>query len=197
MAHSAFDDLFTVGVLGIAGYLLYNWWTTSAASAAAASTVTSTGASATTSTGTTGAAPAPGAYVPPSVQQQMQTLANSNSIIQAQGGQADAYQWATLWAQAGQPSINDVNTIFFPSGLPTTPPPNASQQGLPLMSLATFLAGLKAGGVTVPGLSGLGQAPTLVAVPVMLSPTIRGKMKLPANTTPAQLQRMLATRRAG
>lgn len=196
-------DLFTVAVLGVGGYLIYNWWVTQAASAAAAAAVTSTtGATTTTATGTTaptGTTPAPGAYTPPTVQQQMQTLANSNSIIQAQGGQADAYQWATLWNEAGQSSTNiNINSIFFPNGLPAagTTVPNASQQNLPLMTLATFLAGLKSAGINVPGLSGLGQAgPTLISVPIMLTRGVRSNMQVPIGTTPAQLQTQLAMRR--
>ena len=49
----------------------------------------------------------------------MQAAAAANSIITAQGGQADAYQWATIWNQIGKTSISNVGFYFFPNGLPT------------------------------------------------------------------------------
>jgi hypothetical protein len=179
-----FGELITLGLLGVGGYLLYNWWTTSQVSAAAQTAATGT------------PAPTPPAYVytPPAASQQLQTAAAQNTIIQAQGGQADAYQWATEYNSiAGLPSISSVNinNTFFPNGLPATKTPNApgmSQQGLPLMSAQTFIQGLTAAGVT--GLSGFGQAPRMIPVPVMLTHT-RTRMNLPASTTPAELQARL------
>ena len=126
----------------------------------------------------------------------MQAAAAANSIVTAQGGQADAYQWATLWNSIGKPAINNVNTMFFPNGLPTNAAAvtqaggTPSQQGLPLMSLATFLAALQAH-----GLSGVGQDGKMITVPVILAGR-KTAMRLPAGTTPAALQAMLRTRNA-
>jgi hypothetical protein len=177
-------ELITLGLLGVGGYLLYNWWTTSQASAAAQ----------TAATGTPAPTPPVYQYSPPPASQQLQTAAASNSIVQAQGGQADAYQWATIYnGISGLPPISsvDINATFFKNGqLPVQTPnaPGMSQQGLPLLSAQLFIQGLTAAGIK--GLSGFGQAPRMIPVPVMLTHT-RTRMNLPASTTPAELQARL------
>lgn len=189
MAKDPLEDLFLLAAVAGGAYLLWNWWGAQQVAPAPA-------------TGGGGTAPGvpptpdnPGAYTPPTLTVQMQDSANSNSIIQAQGGQADAYQWATLWTGIGQPSIANVNGIFFPQGLPanaaavTAAGGTPSQGGLPLMSLATFMAALKSAGLWN-GLSGFGQAPTLVPVPVLIGKN-RTILNLPRGTTPAMLQAKL------
>ena len=182
-------DILTLGIVAGGAYLIWNWWVGTAAAATAANNPS------------TPAPTTPGSYTPPSLTQAMQAAANSNSIIQAQGGQADAYQWSTLWSGIGQTPISDVNTIFFPSGLPanaaavTAAGGVASQQGLPLMSLATFLTALSGHGINTTGLSGLGQA-RLIPVPVVLPGKTKTTIQLPAGTTPAMLQAQLRAYRA-
>jgi hypothetical protein len=190
MAQSDFlGELLTIGLVGVGGYLIYSAWSTSSTSAAAAPAVT----------GAPAAPPTPPAYTytPPTPLAQLQTAAQTNSIVMAQGGQADAYQWATIYdGIAGLPSIASVNIngTFFPSGLPSNQTalantPNYSQQGLPLMTAAVFLQGIQAAGVT--GLSGLGQAgPKYVSVPIMIAKQ-KFALTLPAGTTPAQFQAQL------
>jgi hypothetical protein len=180
-----FGDLISLGLLAVGGYLLYNWWTTSQASAAAQ----------TAATGTPAPPPPPAyQYTPPAASQQLQNAAASNDIVKAQGGQADAYQWATIYnGISGLPSISsvDINATFFPNGLPATQTPNApgmSQGGLPLMSAQLFIQGLTAAGIK--GLSGFGQAPRMIPVPVILTHTKR-TINIPAGTTPAELQARL------
>jgi hypothetical protein len=100
-----------------------------------------------------------------SIQSQMQASANSNSIIQAQGGLADAYQWATVWNGIGQPSINDVNTIFYPNGLNVmVGAAGMSQQGLPLISLSQFLSSVQGSGIST-GISGMGALRGIIDLP--------------------------------
>lgn len=178
---SFFGEVFNLAILGGIGYLAWNWWNASQASAAAASSTTSSGA----------ATPPPYVYTAPSVSQQLATAAGSNAF--AKNGQMDAYQWAALWAQIGQPAITNINTIFFPNGLPANQTalentPGYSSQGLPLMTAQVFLQGLQANGIGT-GLSGFGQ-PTLISVPIMLSKH-RGAIQVPAGTTPAELQARL------
>ena len=71
----------------------------------------------------------------------------------------------------------------------------ASQQGLPLMSLATFLTALAGQGINTTGLSGLGQA-RLIPIPVVLPGKTKTTIQLPAGTTPAMLQAQLRAYRA-
>ncbi len=179
-------NIITIGLLGGAAYLAWSWWQAQVMQAQA---------SAATAQPVVPATP-PGVYTPPTAQEQMQAAAAANSIVTAQGGQADAYQWATLWNSIGKPAINNVNGIFFPNGLPanaaavTQAGGTPSQQGLPLMTLSTFLAALQAH-----GLSGLGQDGKMISVPVILAgkPTT---MQLPWGTTPAMLQSMIRSRQA-
>ena len=188
MAHDGgFGNIIILGGLAVGGYYLWQWWSAQQEQAAAAATVARSGSS---------TPPTPPAYVytPPTILQQLQTEAATNTIIQAQGGQADAYQWATLYNSVTPtpPTSPSVNNIFFPNGLPANPTPNApgmSQSGLPLMTAQTFLQGLQANNINV-GLSGLGQAPKLISVPVMLAKQKRN-IRVPAGTTPAQLQARL------
>lgn len=189
---SSFGEILTLALLGGAGYLAWKWWSAQTTPAPAAAPITTPAAP----------APTPGAYTPPTPQQLMQSAAGSNSIIQAQGGQADAYQWAELWKDAppsgaGQSPV-DVGKIFFPNGMPAagTVVTNASQQGLPLMTLSTFLSGLQANGINTgaTGVSGLGQAPRLIPVPVVIGHN-RTILNLPPGTTPADLQARLRQRR--
>lgn len=188
MAQDFFGDLIKLGLVGVGGYLIYQWWETQGASAAAAPVVTGTPAAPVT--------PPAYTYTPPTPIAQLQTAAQTNTIIQAQGGQGDAYQWATIYdAIAGLPSIAavDINGTFFPSGLPSNQTALAntagySQQGLPLMTPTTFLQGIQAAGVT--GLSGLEQATKFVSVPIMIAKQ-KLTMSLPLGTTRAQLQAQL------
>lgn len=146
MAKDALGDILLLGGLAVGGYFVWQWF--SGMSATSATPVT-------TATPTPTPAPTPGVST---ITQQMQNAAAANSIIQAQGGQGDAYQWATIWASIGQPALTNVNGIFFPNGVPANASSLAntagnSQQGLPLMSLSTFLTNLSATGVK--GLSGV------------------------------------------
>jgi hypothetical protein len=192
MADSFLGKLIPIGLLGGAAYFAYQWWT--------AQNVQAAGVAA---SGAATAVPPPYTYVPPTASASLQAAGASNSIVKAQGGQADAYQWATIYnGISGLPSISgvNINSTFFPSGLPANQSGLAntsgySQQGLPLMSAATFIQGIGAAGVT--GLSGLGQdaGPRMVPVPIMLTPLSKTRMNLPAGTTPAELQRRLRVRR--
>jgi hypothetical protein len=176
---SGFGEVFTIVFLGGAAYLVWQWFQ--------AQTIQGTAAAATAQPVVP--PPTPGSYSPPTVAEQMQTAANANSIIQAQGGQGDAYQWSTIWNSIGQPAIPNVNAVFFPQGLPanaaavTAAGGKPSQGGLPLMSLSTFLAAMAS-----QGLSGVNTK--LITVPVMLGPR-RTTMQVPSDTTPAKLQQML------
>jgi hypothetical protein len=189
MAKDAFGDILMLGLIGGAAYIAWQWW--NAQSVAAVSQPTGPA----TAPVTTPPVPTPGVYTPPSVTQQMQTAANANSIITAQGGQGDAYQWSTIWNQIGQSPITDINTIFFPSGLPTSAAQvtqaggTASQQGLPLMPLSTFMAALSSQGISGVG----GPNSRLITVPIVLAHQ-KTSMRIPGNTTPAQLQAMLRSR---
>lgn len=180
MAKDGFGDIIMIAAVGVGGYYLYNWFM--GQSAAAVTPVAAT----TTPTN-------PAVYVPPTAIQQMQTEANSNSFIQAQGGQGDAYQWATLWTGIGKSSIGNVNALFFPNGLPanaaavTQAGGTASSQGLPLMTLAQFMSTINGAGI-----SGLGQVngKTLIPVPVLIGGQPRN-INIPRGTTPAMLQSMI------
>lgn len=171
-----------LGLFGVALYVAYEWFTsqcesptsgfyggsmcnmligTPVASAVAPVTTTTPATTATPVAATTTAVPSAAAGVVTSqtlaaLQQAIQTAANSNSFIQAQSGQADAYQWDTLWNSAGGPALN-VNAIFFPSGLNqgTANAPGMSSQGLPLMTLSAFLNAVQSSGVSF-GVAGLG-----------------------------------------
>ena len=157
--------LITLGVLGVGLWALYEWLVsqcetpssgfyggsvcqmligTPLATATAPISTTPVTTTSTTTTATT---------VPPSlntVAAQMQISANSNSFVQQQGGQADAYQWSTIWNGVGQTPLPDVNALFYPNGIVTGTPngPGLSSQGLPLMTLATFLATVQANGLS-------------------------------------------------
>ena len=189
MARDGFGEIILFGGLAVGGYYLWQWWSAQQTRTAAQ----------TATTGTAAPLPPPAyAYTAPTASAQLTTAAQTNTIVQAQKGQADAYQWATIYnGISGLPSISgvNINATFFPSGLPANQTalqntPGYSQQGLPLMSAQTFVAGMTAAGVT--GLSGLGQpGPRMIPVPVMLTPTGRMRMNLPAETTPAELQRRL------
>ena len=132
MSQQGGPNIIVIALLGGAAYLAWNWYQAQVAQA---------NASAATNQPVTPTTPV-GVYTPPTTQEQMQAAAAANSIITAQGGQADAYQWATIWNQIGKTSISNVNSIFFPNGLPTNAAAvtqaggTPSQQGLPLMSLA-------------------------------------------------------------
>lgn len=186
MAQDAFGDIIILGGLAVGGYFLWQWWSSQTAPA------TTTPA---TTTPAAPAAPPAYQYTPPAASQQLIASAATNTIVEAQGGQADAYQWATIYnGISGLPSIASVNinATFFPSGLPNQSAnankPGYSQNGLPLMTAQVFIQGITSAGVT--GLSGLGQA-RLVPVPVMFTPGKRSTISLPAGTTPAQLQAKL------
>jgi hypothetical protein len=166
------------------------WWSTwfGAPAAAAVSTTTTTNpltstsvntptAPATTGTGLP-AAPvnttSPANSGPPSpsqvlsnavtIQSQLQGSANNNAFFQQQGGEGDAYQWATLWNGIGQPAFN-VNQIFYPNGFTAqVGAPGMSQQGLPLISLATFLSNLQSAGIST-GMSGVGSLRGVIQLP--------------------------------
>lgn len=185
MAKDAFGDIILFGGLAVGGYFLYQWWNGQAPVAAPA---------------TPAPAPAPPAYqyTPPPASTQLQTAAQDNSIIKAQGGLADAYQWATIYnGISGLPSIANVNinSTFYPNGLPS--PSNAgksgfSSQGLPLITAQVFIQGVTSAGVN--GLSGLGQA-RMVRVPLMLTPLNRTTVSVPAGTTPFEFQQRLRAHR--
>ena len=185
MSQQGGPNIIVIALLGGAAYVAWNWYQAQVAQA---------NASAATNQPVTPTTPV-GVYTPPTTQEQMQAAAAANSIVTAQGGEADAYQWATIWNQIGKTSISNVNSIFFPNGLPTNAAAvtqaggTPSQQGLPLMSLATFLAALQANNI------GLGQTGKMITVPVVLAgkPTT---MQLPWGTTPAMLQSMIRSRQA-
>jgi len=181
-----FGNLVSIALIGGAGYLAWKWWESQQVSAAAQTQTTGTPAP-----------PAPPAYVytPPAASAQLQTAAQTNEIVKAQGGQADAYQWATIYnGIPGLPSIVGVsiNDTFFPTGLPATLTPNApgmSQGGLPLMPASLCIQGVTSAGVK--GLSGVGAAgPRVIPVPVVLTHQKRF-LNLPPGTTPAELQARL------
>lgn len=182
MAKSGFAEIITVALVGVAGYLGWNWYQSQTVPV----------------TPVTPATPAnPAVYVPPTTTQQMQTAANANSFIQGQGGQGDAYQWSTIWNQIGKTAIPNVNALFFPNGLPSSASQvtqaggTASSQGLPLMTLAQFMSTIQGAGI-----SGLGQVngKTLIPVPVLIGGQPRN-INVPFGTTPASLQRMMRSRR--
>lgn len=192
MARDAFGNIILFGGLAVGGYFLYQWFLTTPWASGIRTPPSQAQLPATTP-------PAPTApayqYTPASASQQLTDTAKSNGIIQAQGGQADAYQWATLYnGLTGVPSIANVNinSTFYPNGLgnqsANAGKPGFSSQGLPLITAQVFIQGITSAGVT--GLSGLGQVRT-IPVPVMLTPTSRFRMNLPAGTTPAELQRRL------
>lgn len=145
----------------------------------------------------------------------------NNGFFAKQGGQMDAYQWGTLWSAAGYPAL-DIGTIFFSQGMTQQPPdtPGFSDQGLPLMTATSFLKQVAAviganppyssinwgipGFAVAPnplfpqfaalqaGVSGFGQVrAVMVSVPV--GP--RESITVPAGTSPALLQAMIAQRR--
>lgn len=167
MPRDGFGEIIMIGGLGVAGYFIYQWWQTQQASSTAQKQAT----------GTPTPTPPAYTYTPPTVTAQLESAGESNSIVQAQKGQADAYQWATIYnGIAGLPSISgvNINNTFFPNGLPANQTalantPNYSQQGLPLMTAQVFLQGITAAGVT--GLSGFGQGPRQIPVPAMLTPS--------------------------
>ena len=179
MAKDGFGEI--IGLVALAGgaYVAWNWWSSQTAAAA---------------TPVTPVTPAnPAVYVPPTAMQQMQAAAQSNSIIQGQGGQADAYQWATLWQGIGKSAIPNVNALFFPNGLPanaaavTSAGGTASTGGLPLMTLAAFMSTINGAGI-----SGLGQVngKTLIPVPIIMGGRTT-TVNVPRGTTPAMLQQVL------
>ena len=188
MPKDGFGNIIVIGGLAVGGYFIWQWWQAQQVQAAAQTTATGSAAPPT---------PPPYTYTAPTASAQLTTAGQSNAFVQKQQGQADAYQWATIYnGIAGLPSISavNINSTFFPSGLPANQSalantPGYSQQGLPLMTPQVFIQGITAAGVT--GLSGLGQVPRLIPVPVMLSPLHRGLMNLPAGTTPAELQRRI------
>jgi len=183
MAKDGFGDIIGIVLFGGAAWYAWNWFTSS-----------------TTATAATPATPVtpvnPAVYVPPTTLQQMQTAAAGNSIVVSQGGQADAYQWATLWNEIGKPTINNINGLFFPAGLPanaaavTAAGGTLSTQGLPLMTLTAFLSTLSSAGI-----SGLGQVQgvTLIPVPVVLG-GVPTTVRVPRGTTPFMLQQMIRSR---
>jgi hypothetical protein len=185
MSQQGGPNIIMIALMGGAAYLAWSWYQAQQQQASA---------SAATAQPAVPVTP-PGVYAPPTTQEQLQAAAASNAIVVAQGGEADAYQWSTLWNQIGKTAIPNVNAIFFPNGLPTNAAAvtesggKASEQGLPLMPLATFLAALQANNI------GLGQTGKMIAVPVILAgkPTT---MQLPWGTTPAMLQSMIRSRQA-
>ena len=189
MAKDFLGNIIVLGGVAVGGYFIWQWWQAQQVQAAAAPAAGAPGTPTSTAPAYT--------YTPPTVTAQLQTAGASNSIVHAQGGQADAYQWATIYnGISGLPSISavNINGTFFPSGLPANQTSLAntagySQQGLPLLTAALFIQGLQAAGIK--GLSGFGQGPKLIAVPVMLTPTSRHQMQIPAGTTRAELQRRL------
>lgn len=90
----------------------------------------------------------------------LQQLASQNAFFQQQGGEGDAYQWAALWAQAGQPSFN-VNSIFYPNGIAAASGSGSgfSSGNLPLISVSQFLSALSSAGISPSGMSGINRIP--------------------------------------
>lgn len=154
MAKGMFGEILGLAVVGVAGYFGYEWLKGQGLFGAVAPAGSSGGSSG--SSGSSSNTPPP-----PAAQQVLSAAAATNTIIQGQGGKADAYQWATLW-NAAYPSapLPDINATFYPNGLPTVNLPAAAGGGtqvqLPLMSLSDWLSKIKAAGVSVPGLNGFG-----------------------------------------
>lgn len=98
------------------------------------------------------------------VKTQLVRAASQNAFFQAQGGEGDAYQWATLWNGLGRPQF-DVNATFYPNGFTAqVGAAGMSQQGLPLISLTTFLSTLQSAGIAT-GLSGMGALRGIIDLP--------------------------------
>ncbi len=193
MAHESGigGDVVMLGLLGAGAWFIWNWWEAQVATAQALPVAASSPTTTTTAPAATGPAPVvapanPVAYTPPTVQQQMQTAANTNAFYIQGNGLLDADQWSAIWTQIGQTPINPTTfgNLFFPNGRPADPSQN------PTMTLATFLAALQ-----TQGLSGVGgPGSKLIPVPVVLAGK-RTMVNLPAGTTPAQLQQMLRSQR--
>lgn len=167
------DSIFTYVLLGGAAYLAWNWWTSQPAAAAPA------GGSSGGSGGTAPACPSPGVltnnvctcpapntmvsgvctapptYVPPTLTQQLQTLAGANVTA------LNADQWNYYLTQPSpqglaQPGNPNFTQIFFPSG---RPPAGTSE---PTMTAAQFVAA-----IGNPGLSGYQGYKRAIPVPAM------------------------------
>lgn len=142
------SNILTWVLLGGAAYIAYEWFMSPAVSLGDAATVPPTGTPATTP-----AAPTV-AYVPPSLTQQLATLAGPGVTT------LDADQWNYYYTSAapqglGQPAISNFTTLFFPNGRPSDPSQN------PQMTAAQFVAALGN-----PGLSGLNGRGWARAIPV-------------------------------
>ena len=112
------------------------------------------GASSTTAPPSTTTTTPPVSYVPPSLTQQLQTLAGPGVTS------LDADQWNYYYTTAapqglGQPAVSNFMTIFFPNGRPSDPSQN------PQMTAAQFVAA-----IGNPGLSGLNGRGWARAIPV-------------------------------
>ena len=135
-------------LLAGAAYIAYEYFFSTPAVAAAAP------ATGTATTTTTTPPASTVSYVPPSLTQQLQTLAGPGVTS------LDADQWNYYYTSAApqglaQPAISNFDTIFFPNGRPSDPSQN------PQMTAAQFVAALGN-----PGLSGLNGRGWARAIPV-------------------------------
>jgi hypothetical protein len=150
----ASSNVFTWVLLGGAAYLAYNYFSTPVVAAAAPAGGSAPPTPATPVTPTAPVTP-PVAYVPPSLTQQLQTLAGPGVST------LDADQWNYYYSQPsptglGQPAVANFNSIFFPTGRPADNTQN------PQMTAAQFVAA-----IGNPGLSGYQGYKRAIPVPDM------------------------------
>jgi hypothetical protein len=143
------SNILTYALLGGAAYLAYNYFT----SQPATTTTTTTG-------GSTPPPPPPVAYVPPIMSAQLQALAGSATMLNAD--QWNYYYTSPAPQGLAQPTITNFDTIFFPNGRPADPTNN------PTMTAAAFVAALG-----IKGLSGLGYR-RYIPVPRLVTMRDRG-----------------------
>lgn len=156
---SSGPNVIELALLAGAAYLAYEWlFATPAASTTPSSSSTGTTTSTTSSSSV--------AYVPPTLTQQLQTLAGAGVTL------LNADQWNYYYTSApplglGQSTLANFNTIFFPQG---RPPAGTAE---PTITAAQFVAA-----IGNPGLSGYRASrgySAAIKMPVVLTPKIAGR----------------------
>lgn len=149
MAQSG-SNFIEIALLAGAAYLAYEWFTTTSTSTTAPATPTTAPSSPSV------------AYIPPTLTQQLQTLAGAGVTL------LNADQWNYYYTSAAplglaQPSLANFNTIFFPQGRP------AAGTAEPVITAAQFV-----NAIGNPGLSGYRHGrgySARIIMPVLITPS--------------------------